>query len=79
MGARRARPPVSGSQSDPATRHGLGWRARADWRLGRRVGYGGRQGAAAAVGLGSRGGAAGLGRGEPGGLRLGRGEVRAGS
>lgn len=78
MGAGRANPPVSGSRSDPATGHGQAWRARADWRHGRRVGYGGRQGAAA-VGLGSRGGTAGLGRGEPGGLRLGRGEVRAGS
>lgn len=79
MGARRASPPVSRSRSDPASGHGQAWRARADWRHRRRVGYGGRQGAAAAVGLGSRGGTAGLGRGEPGGLRLGRGEVRAGS
>ncbi|XP_039702152.1 diacylglycerol O-acyltransferase 1 [Pteropus medius] len=81
MGARRRRrrrrgPLVSGSRRDAVAGRGRTRRARADWRRGRRAGYGGRQGAVAAVGLGSGGEAAGLGRCEPGGPGLGRGRVR---
>lgn len=78
MGARRGSAPVSGPGSDAAASAATTERARTDWRRGQaRARYGGRQEAVAAVGQGSGGGAASLGRCEPGGPRLGRGRVQA--
>lgn len=69
MGAGGGRPLVSRSGSDAAASCRLiGGRALIGGAV-RRAGYGGRQGAAAAFGLGSGGGAAGLGCCEPGGPR----------